>query len=90
MKSKRRPRTYKPATPNQVHLRDVPLRLLFNAHTYMVAEVEACDDHGICSEERPAYVALANACARELRRRGRAPKYKLPTPPSAADEETEW
>ena len=87
MRSKRRPRTFKPARPNDVQLREVPLRLLFNAHAYMIGEVEACQDgSAICPEERPAYVALANVCARELRRRGRAPKLKLPAPPKGADD----
>lgn len=79
-KPKKRSRpTYKPIRANQVQLREVPLKLLFNAHAYMVAEVESCGD-GIEPEARPAYVALANVCAREIRRRGRRPIYKLPLP----------
>lgn len=73
-------RKYKPKEPNKVQLREVPTKLLRDAMHYMIVEVEACDA-GYCPEQRPAFVALALTCARELRRRGKRVTLNLPTPP---------
>ena len=71
----------KSKSSNDVTLRDVPTKLVRNALGYMHAEVLACDDEDICSGERPAYVALFNACKRELQRRRKRVPYELPAPP---------
>ena len=68
---------------NEVTLGEVSTKLVRNALGFMHGEVLACDDEGICPKERPAYVALYNACAHELRRRGKSIPYKLPKPPKA-------
>lgn len=65
---------------NDVRLRDLPVKLLQDARCFVVAEVESCDD-GHLPEERAAYVALANACADELRRRRQKIRYPLPPVP---------
>lgn len=76
-------RRRKPKDPNKVALREVPTRALREVMVYMVAEVEACDAD-FYEEHRPGFVALANVCARELRRRGHRVRLYLPTPPEGS------
>lgn len=75
MKRKRKART-----GNDVRLRDVNERILRTAGHFVTAEVESCDE-GMLPEERDAYVALSNAVADELRRRGKRLGFKLPDVP---------
>lgn len=69
--------------PNDVRLRDLPEKILRLAGHFVTSEVESCDD-GHLPEERAAYVALSNACADELRRRGKRIGFRLPAPPTGS------
>lgn len=79
----------KPRTGNDVRPRDVNEKILRLAGHFVTAEVERCDDDGLLPEERDAYVALSNAVADELRRRGKRIGFKLPAAPTGSASEKE-
>lgn len=77
--------------PNDYQLTDAPTDALVSVRAFLVGEVQVTDEHMAdepkLAAERPALVAVANAIAAELRRRGAKTRLvALPATPMKDDE----